>query len=85
MSYMQWDSCTKPDKRSSPCGFAFATSSKSDSRRTATCKRRIRWTKDLNETFAMIVNRLGGPESKFTKKLIVFVTKCFFFKKRNRT
>lgn len=61
MSY-QKESCTK---QSSPCDLAFATSSNYDFEITEKGKRRLRWTKELHETFIMIVNRLGGPESKF--------------------
>ncbi|WVZ04751.1 hypothetical protein V8G54_018097 [Vigna mungo] len=45
------------------CGVACVTSSNSASRRG---KRRIKWTDDLHEPFMMIVNSLGGPESKLT-------------------
>jgi len=66
MSYIsQLESSIKQDKQSSPCGFDFATSINSDFKITAKGKRRLRWTNELNESFIMIVNQLGGPESKF--------------------
>ncbi|KAE9593885.1 putative transcription regulator Homeodomain-LIKE family [Lupinus albus] len=44
------------------------------SRRIPNGKRRIRWTKDLHETFMMIVNRLGGPESKLNHRVALFIS-----------
>ncbi|KEH41691.1 putative transcription factor MYB-HB-like family [Medicago truncatula] len=66
----QWESCTKQDKQSSPCGFDFATSTNSDFKITAKGKRRLRWTKELNESFIMIVNQLGGPEKAKPKAIL---------------
>ncbi|OIW13335.1 hypothetical protein TanjilG_02855 [Lupinus angustifolius] len=54
----QLSSSTKPEKQP-------PTSSNYASRRATTSKGRIRWTNDLHESFMIIVNRLGGPESKF--------------------
>jgi hypothetical protein len=75
MSHHQMESCTNQDKKSSsPYGFDFASSSNSDFKITSKGKRRLRWTKELHESFIMIVNQLGGPESKFIQLMIGITT-----------
>nr|QSD99725.1 MYB family transcription factor [Melilotus albus] len=66
----EWESCIKQDKNSSPCGFDFATSINSDFKITAKGKRRLRWSEELNESFIMIVNQLGGPEKAKPKAIL---------------
>ncbi|XP_028787430.1 myb family transcription factor PHL13-like [Neltuma alba] len=61
-----------PDKQCSrACGVACVPSPiNTVSRSSLTRKRRIRWTKDLHETFVMIVNCLGGPEKAKPKSIL---------------
>ncbi|KAK2454453.1 myb family transcription factor PHL5 [Trifolium repens] len=66
----QLESCTNQDKKSSTCGFDFASSSNSDFKKTSKGKRRLRWTKELHESFIMIVNQLGGPEKAKPKAIL---------------
>jgi hypothetical protein len=74
MCHHQLESCTNQDKKSSTCRFDFASSSNSDFKKTSKGKRRLRWTKELHESFIMIVNQLGGPESKFIQLMIGITT-----------
>ncbi|CAJ2673083.1 unnamed protein product [Trifolium pratense] len=66
----QLESCTNQDKKSSPYGFDFATSTNFDSKITSKGKRRLRWTKELHEPFIKIVNQLGGPEKAKPKAIL---------------
>ncbi|XP_021652633.2 myb family transcription factor PHL5-like [Hevea brasiliensis] len=52
------------------CGIISANRNSVPSGPAASCKRRIRWTKDLHKRFVECVNHLGGPE-KATPKLIL--------------
>ncbi|GAU45761.1 hypothetical protein TSUD_24250 [Trifolium subterraneum] len=70
MSYHQLDSCTNQEKKSSLCGFDFATFSNSYSKITSKGNRRLRWTKELHEPFIMIVNQLGGPQKAKPKTIL---------------
>ncbi|KAE9598282.1 putative transcription factor MYB-HB-like family [Lupinus albus] len=63
----QLSSSTKTEKQHpQPHGVNCVTSSNSH----PTCKRRIRWTNDLHESFMIIVNRLGGPEKAKPKAIL---------------
>jgi SHAQKYF class myb-like DNA-binding protein len=62
---------TKSHKQSPQLyGIGCATSSNNASRKAITCKRRIRWTEELHESFMMIVDHLGGPDKAKPKAIL---------------
>ncbi|KAK2417262.1 hypothetical protein P8452_61871 [Trifolium repens] len=62
---------TKSHKQSPQLyGIGCATSSNNASRKALTCKRRIRWTEELHESFMMIVDHLGGPDKAKPKAIL---------------
>lgn len=63
-------SSTKSQKQTLQLYGMCATSNNSASRKAPTCKRRVRWTEDLHESFMIIVDHLGGPEKAKPKAIL---------------
>lgn len=59
-------SSTKSQKQTPQLYGMCATSN----RKAPTCKRRVRWTEDLHESFMIIVDHLGGPEKAKPKAIL---------------